>query len=73
MVVVGGRESSILPVLSGVPWGSVLGPLLFINDVTIQISPGSRYTLSLFADDMTLFRTIVTVKITGSCSVMSML
>ena len=54
-VVVDGEESSVLPVISGVPQGSVLGPLLFIlfiNEVTLHISPGTR--LSLFADDMTL-------------------
>ena len=61
-VVVDGEESSVLLVLSGVPQGSVLGPLLFIlfiNEVTLHISPGTR--LSLFADDMTLFRTILTI------------
>ena len=59
LVVVEGTSSSILPVLSGVPQGSVLGPLLFlifINDVVTQISPGS--SLSLFADDMALYRPI---------------
>ena len=63
MVAVGGEQSSVLPVLSGVPQGSVLGPLLFvlfINDAVMQISPGS--SLSLFADDMTLFRPILTVE-----------
>ena len=58
-VVVDGTSSPTLPVLSGVPQGSVLGPLLFlifINDVTTQVSEDSF--LSLFADDMALYRII---------------
>ena len=62
MVVVGGASSSALPVLSGVPQGSVLGPLLFliyINDVTEVISIES--SLTLFADDMAVYRPIQTI------------
>ena len=61
-VVVEGSCSPILPVLSGVPQGSVLGPLLFlifIDDVTSQVSMGS--SLSLFADDMALYRPITSI------------
>ena len=53
-VVLNGMESSWLPIDSGVPQGSVLGPLLFlvyINDLTDDISSNMR----LFADDSSLF------------------
>ena len=47
------------PVLSGVPQGTVLGPLfflLYINDIQRNLSPGTH--IRLFADDSLLYRTI---------------
>jgi hypothetical protein len=58
-VVVGGVVSGSQKVLSGVPQGSILGPLLFIlfiNDIGDDLSEGS--TISLYADDTKLTREI---------------
>ena len=58
-VCVNGSSSDVLPVISGVPQGSVLGPLLFIfyiNDITMV--PLSDSTMSLYADDLMLYRPI---------------
>ena len=58
-VVVEGQISHTIPVTSGVPQGSVLGPLLFllyINDLPECVS--SQSTIRLFADDSFLYRKI---------------
>jgi hypothetical protein len=59
-VVIGGEDSETIPVISGVPQGSVLGPLLFliyIDDVArLPLSEGT--SLVLYADDMLLYRAI---------------
>lgn len=59
-VLVHGATSDPLAVTSGVPQGSILGPLLFslyINDLPSSISSASVNT-SLFADDTKCFSTI---------------
>ena len=58
-VLVDGAKSSPAPVLSGVPQGTVLGPLLFlayINDINNNLTEGTQ--IRLFADDSLLYRTI---------------
>ena len=56
-VLVNGCFSSWTPVMSGVPQGSVLGPLLFIiyiNDIMDEVSS----TGELFADDCVIYREV---------------
>ena len=56
-VVIKDHNSSYIHVNSGVPQGTVLGPLMFllyINDITTNISSNIR----LFADDCVLYRVI---------------
>jgi len=58
-VIVEGVYSKAQPVLSGVPQGTVLGPLFFliyINDINSKLSPGTE--IRLFADDSLLYRKI---------------
>ena len=56
-VIVNGSKSSFKEVLSGIPQGSALGPILFvifINDLPEIVSCG----IKLFADDAKIYRTV---------------
>ena len=65
-VTIEGHKSSFQEVISGVPQGTVLGPLMFliyINDIANNISPGTH--IRLFADDCVLYRVIQSLQDTG--------
>lgn len=56
-VVINGTTSNYLPVRSGVPQGSILGPLLFclfINDIS-NLKLSEKTKLCLYADDTAIF------------------
>ena len=62
-VVVNGEASTEVQVRSGVPQGTVLGPLMFllyINDIGHKTSAGTH--LRLFADDSLLYREIRSIQ-----------
>ena len=62
-VLVDGHLSDPAKVESGVPQGTVLGPLLFllyINDLPLKVSPGTR--IRLFADDCLIYRPITSAQ-----------
>ena len=64
-VLLDGESSDYVPVTSGVPQGTVLGPLMFliyINDIVENISS----QIKLFADDCLLYRVIKTEQDTVS-------
>ena len=56
-VVVDSHSSTESPVLSGVPQGSVLGPILFLIFIN-DISESLKSPVRLFADDCLLYREI---------------
>ena len=62
-VVVDGSMSDSADVISGVPQGTVLGPLLFllfIYDLPQVVDPGTQ--VRLFADDCLIYRTIKNIQ-----------
>ena len=56
-VVVDGECSDDAPVLSSVPQGTVLGPLMFILYIN-DIRDGTNCSIRLFADDCLLYRLV---------------
>ena len=65
-VVLDGYTSEVHPVTSGVPQGSILGPLLFsiyVNSLT-KITLCQDFTMIMYADDIVLYKPI-----TSSCDV----
>ena len=58
--VIGGQKSDYRPVASGVPQGSILGPLhfvMFIEDIISCISKETK--IALYADNTKIWREII--------------
>ena len=56
-VIVNGEYSTPVPVLSGVPQGSVIGPTLFLTYIN-DLPNGIKSKIRLFADDTIMYLTI---------------
>ena len=62
-VVVNGHFSAWLEVTSGVPQGSVLGPLLFlIFDFVYDLTDWIKTNIGMFADDTKILTRITSIK-----------
>ena len=60
-IVLDGQASDPVPVLSGVPQGSVLRPILFIIFIN-DLSDNIRSSVHLFEDDCVLYRNIYSIQ-----------
>ena len=64
-VVLNGPSSDCKSVTTGVPQGSVLGPLFFLNYIN-DLPLGLTTNIKLFADDTSLFSVVNNVNVSAS-------
>ena len=64
-VALNGQSSSWLPIRTGLPQGSVLGPLFFLIYIN-DLPEGLNFEVKLFADDTSLFSIVKCVKTSAS-------